>query len=75
MPNVISKELIKVNLSFISTIHGDAMVSTGIVSLGKRAARRNRFKIRTLNLNGDNPKNKNNVVKVNFGKKSALAAA
>lgn len=54
---------------------GDVMVSTGIVSLSKRAARRNRFKIRNLNLNGDNPKNKNNVVKVNFGRKSALAAA
>lgn len=50
------------------------MVSTGIASLGKRAARRSRFKIRTFNLNGDNPKNKNNVVKVNF-RRGALAAA
>ncbi len=51
------------------------MVSTGIMSLGKRAARRNRFKIRTLNLNGDNPKKKDNVVKVDFRRKKTLAAA
>lgn len=41
------------------------MVSTGIVNLGKRAARQERFKIRTLNLNGDNPnKKKNNIAKL-----------
>lgn len=32
----------------MTLLHGDVKVSTGVVSLGKRAAVRNRFKIRNF---------------------------
>ena len=43
--------VLKIKNLIYKLIYGDVKVSTGIVSLGKRVAERNRFKSRSLKIN------------------------